>query len=883
MPRLVARSLLISAVLCAFALLPGSALAAPPADGARVGISDYSALNHVIVAWPESTGDFMVEVEAVESLTDPMWVITFVGPSEPSPGTVSAPCTQFVNPIGPDYIECPVASNAALQNGIEVWTGDGTDSVFVAEYGTAAPAAIFLRDGTGTQLANGGHGADYLNASAGDDNPGGATYLQGGAGLDQYVSSPNAYDVIDYRDLGRGTVHPVNVTFDCVANDGNAAFDGGLENAGCTAQNVNGMQGTDGNDTLTGDGGSNGIYGQSGNDVIDGGDATDQLLGGPGDDTITGGGGHDQVDGDYAGGFDTGADTIYLRDGLYDQLLSCGGGADSAQLDAGTKDIVVGGDCETLDRGDAGGGGGGGTDPNLIDPTKTFTVPNFMPYEKKGRLRFVTLKTATKQLDSAAINLDRKVRRVPLRLVKPSLRTKVEDGDIVTQLPQAGWVFTAALAAPYPRFDIAVYEEALDYKGKRCPYKDSKKYKPMLNAVEGGSLQFAQSYLKKRGCKVTIVKEIVTKSATDSTVRSANIKNQKTKRGRELAVALMVERPPRQDFRIHVIERPPADFKAYPKAAQEIGIGTDDKLTAGLAPAVLHLDLFEALSGRGVKRLSVQVVRPDGVVLASTKTSDTGGLTFTVPVDFTGELDIRVVLQPLNSEGTEVLEAWQSLDVVDRKKKPFSTKSGRYFKWSAKKNRYLQTTPPPTPSQVHAAIAERMRQLTTGLVDKNPAFAQAAAILSNTSATPQQLLQDVANNVGLLPGVMLSGAKPDGKMTAATIVEAPAVQLLAGGYLPTTMPVALLPKTGAVDTATLIGPDGGSLIGLDGGSLVGMDGASLVGMDGATLVGMDGATLTSIAGSGLVGMDGATLQSGMKLISDKGVGLGGGGFVPVYR
>ena len=62
-----------------------------------------------------------------------------------------------------------------------------------------------------------------------------------------------------------------------------------------------------------------------------------------------------------------------------------------------------------------------------------------------------------------------------------------------------------------------------------------------------------------------------------------------------------------------------------------------------------------------------------------------------------------------------------------------------------------------------------------------------------------------------------------------------------------------------------------------------MDGATLIGADGSTLIGADGSTLTSIAGSSLIGLDGATLQSGMKLISDKGVGLGGSGFVPVYR
>ncbi|MBI4897435.1 MAG: hypothetical protein HY827_03610 [Actinobacteria bacterium] len=646
------------------------------------------------------------------------------------------------------------------------------------------------------------------------------------------------------------------------------------------------MQGTDGNDTLTADGGSSVLYGKGGNDVMDGGDATDQLLGGLGDDTITGGGGHDQVDGDNAGGGGTGNDTILLRDGHYDELFSCGGGTDSAQLDETATDVVTASDCETLDRGAfTPGGGSGGSDPlaGVLDPTKSLTIPNFKPYKKGRTFRFTSIDNAKNQLDRSGVNLDLYMRRLPLTAVKSDFRKDIEDGEIFAQSLAPGSTVSSTLSKPYPQFQLSVYEEALDYKGKRCPYGDSKKYKPMLDSITDGPLGFAQSYLKKRGCKVVIIKEVVVKSAVNSSVRGASIRNIKTSKGRDLAVALVVDRPPRQDFRINLTERPPAEIKAYPNFAKEIGIGTDGKLTAGLAPAVIHLDLYEALTGRAVRSLEVQIVRSDGVVLASTKTGNTGGLTFTVPVDFTGELDIRVYLEPVNAGGLEALEAWHSIDVIDRKQKPFYTKSGRYFKWSSKKNRYLPATPPPTVSQVHAQIADRMRQVVQGLTGKNPAFATAAEMLANSSVTPQQLLQDVANNVGLLPGAVLSGSKPDGRITAASIAEAPAVKLVGGGFLPTTMPVALLPKVGDVDSATLIGQDGATLIGLDGATLVGNDGSSLIGQDGATLIGQDGATLTSIAGSSLIGLDGATLQSGMKLISDKGVGLGGSGFVPVYR
>ena len=229
---------------------------------------------------------------------------------------------------------------------------------------------------------------------------------------------------------------------------------------------MNGMQGTDGNDTLTADGGSSVLYGQGGNDVMDGGDATDQLLGGHGDDTITGGGGHDQVDGDYAGGGGTGNDTIYLRDSHYDELFSCGGGTDSAQLDAGTTDVVTGSRLRDarprVDR--RGGGGGGGGDPSLKSiPPRPSPCPTSALQDVPDASRFVTLKTATKQLDGRR-DQSRPVGSPALKRVSGPLRETVEDGDIVDQSPKAGTVLTAAWRAPYPRFDLTVYDEALDYK-----------------------------------------------------------------------------------------------------------------------------------------------------------------------------------------------------------------------------------------------------------------------------------------------------------------------------------------------------------------------------------------------------------------------------------
>ncbi|MBJ7457771.1 MAG: hypothetical protein JHD02_01145 [Thermoleophilaceae bacterium] len=868
------RATAFSSVLCAIALLPGTALGAAPADGARIDTSDHNGNPHVIVAWPENTLDLSLYVEAIES-PSPQWEITYTNSAyEPSPGTLGAGCT-LASSSGNDVITCEVASAAELHEGIEIWTGDGSDLVQIAAGNAAAPGAVFLRDSSGlvTQSAIGGDANDYFNTLEGDDNYNGANYIRGGRGLDEYVPSTNAYDVVDYYDFDRGTTNPVSVTFDCVANDGNATYDGGFENAGCTqsSSSMNGMQGTDGNDTLTADSGSSVLYGKKGNDTMDGGDATDQLIGGEGNDTITGGGGHDQVDGDDASGVGAGNDTIFLRDSHFDELFSCGGGTDSAQLDAATTDIVTAVDCETLDRGSSAGGSAAET-----DPSKSFIVPNYRPQRSGKKIRFKSLTEARRNIRDAGVNVQLQVKYVALKGVSAQLRERVEDGDIVAQSVAPGAILTVGIAPPYPELRVTVYREALDYRGSRCPYGNKKKMQSILNAIDDAPLTFAQSYLKKHQCKVRRLKDVIDKKATDATIRNAIVINNKTKRGRELAIALLVQRPPRQDFRINVIERPPADFKSRPEFKQEIGLGDDGKLTAGLASAVVHLVPYEVPTGRKLRGLEVKVVRPDETVLASTRTGSTGGLTFTVPVDFVGELDIRVNVDLSDAGGYETLEAWHTIDVVDRKKKPFYTKSGRYFKWSKSKNRYLQTKSPVTVSAVQQQVAERMRVLSQGLAGNNPLFATAASILSNVSIPPQQRLQDVANNVGLLPGALLAGSKPDGKITGATIVDVAAVQIgPGGGLLPTTMPVALLPSVGDIDTATLVGNDGASLVGLDG--------ATLVGNDGASLVGLDGATLANVAGTPLVGQDGSTFAAGMKLISDKGVGLGGSGFLPVQR
>jgi Ca2+-binding RTX toxin-like protein len=85
---------------------------------------------------------------------------------------------------------------------------------------------------------------------------------------------------------------------------------------------ANELNGGSGNDSLNGGGGSDGLNGARGNDVLDGGPGIDALAGGPGNDTLR------------------------ARDISADDV-SCGGGVDSALLDA--SDVPRA--CEAVSRG----------------------------------------------------------------------------------------------------------------------------------------------------------------------------------------------------------------------------------------------------------------------------------------------------------------------------------------------------------------------------------------------------------------------------------------------------------------------------------------------------------------------------------------------------
>jgi hypothetical protein len=239
----------------------------------------------------------------------------------------------------------PAAASAAttatrVGNAITITGDDGPNVISVDSTGNF----IMYRDTSGP----------YIVAGEGcyQESPSLINCGQGGPGLTATVTLGAGDDTYDDR-VAR-TDWPA-VTVD--AGDGNDTVNGSY-----------------GNDVLRGGAGNDTLRGIAGNDQIDGGAGDDTIHGGADDDTIVGGPGRDSIngDGDYSGTALGGNDTIKARDGEVDQV-TCGWGADTAEVDAGDIEDV---DCETVDRSGAtpgdGSGAGGSTS---TAPTVTLASP----------------------------------------------------------------------------------------------------------------------------------------------------------------------------------------------------------------------------------------------------------------------------------------------------------------------------------------------------------------------------------------------------------------------------------------------------------------------------------------------------------------------------
>jgi Ca2+-binding RTX toxin-like protein len=226
--------------------------------------------------------------------------------------TAGADCSQ-VDPMTATCTQPP--SYPFL--GIQVHTLDKNDIVHAS-----TDLDVTLNGGTGNDQLYGGTEPDQLVGGTGAD------LLSGGGGV----------DTADYS----AETNPLSVTLDGQANDGEA---GEGDNVPPNVENVIGgaaddhITGSVGKNTLDGGGGNNSITSLGGADTLLGGDGNDTLAGGGGADSIYGGSGNNALSGG------PGADTLHSNGGTTADTDNCGGGTDSATVDA--HDTVAA-NCESV-------------------------------------------------------------------------------------------------------------------------------------------------------------------------------------------------------------------------------------------------------------------------------------------------------------------------------------------------------------------------------------------------------------------------------------------------------------------------------------------------------------------------------------------------------
>jgi hypothetical protein len=215
--------------------------------------------------------------------------------------------------------------------------GDGNDDLLADGAGPSN-----LDGGNGNDHIFGGVGADTLSGGPGADDlrgdvvrsggqfatsttSGGDDLLAGGPDTDNYAGGPGL-DTVSYADA----IGPVTAVLPRPPEEGASSPGQGGESEQLP-QDVEGIIGGAGPDSLTGNRASNRLEGGPGNDTLRGNDGSDFLSGG----------------GD--------GDTIFARDGMLD-LISCGANRTgksprSDTLDSDLADGTPPADCETVTQG----------------------------------------------------------------------------------------------------------------------------------------------------------------------------------------------------------------------------------------------------------------------------------------------------------------------------------------------------------------------------------------------------------------------------------------------------------------------------------------------------------------------------------------------------
>lgn len=214
---------------------------------------------------------------------------TGAGDRDPSSELVSA----LVTVLGPVHRLVVTSVNDGSSEAVAIVS----DLVFLTDDGHAA--------GGGNDSLSGGEGNDILQGGMGDD------LLTGNAGFDiaRYVGDADAVVSLVTR----------------AAQDTGHGMD--------TLVLIEGIEGGNGNDSLTGNGQDNLLSGGAGRDTLTGGNGADTLMGGAGRDILRGGGGDDLL----TGGGD-GDVFVFRLGGGDDVVMDFEHGLDRLRLDIGLVD-----------------------------------------------------------------------------------------------------------------------------------------------------------------------------------------------------------------------------------------------------------------------------------------------------------------------------------------------------------------------------------------------------------------------------------------------------------------------------------------------------------------------------------------------------------------
>lgn len=185
-----------------------------------------------------------------------------------------------------------------------IWGASGNDSLY------GGWGADSILGGNGNDVISGGDfiswfhlgndAADTLRGGNGNDTLRsyyGETILEGGAGADRFEAYfTGAPQSTDAGDIAPGTTVTYENSSTGLYLDLSYAGRNTGEAAGDTYVNIQGVIGTDFNDTVHGNGGHNWLSSGEGNDSIHGRDGKDTIVASYGSDTIDGGGNYDTFD-----------------------------------------------------------------------------------------------------------------------------------------------------------------------------------------------------------------------------------------------------------------------------------------------------------------------------------------------------------------------------------------------------------------------------------------------------------------------------------------------------------------------------------------------------------------------------------------------------------